>query len=96
MALTAEQDKKFREEIEAIKNSKEKEHMAIGSKPDIVLEAKITGEGQLAWKIPNDLRVASYLLKVLDVHITSSIGARIQESLVKKDSIKSKLMRVFR
>lgn len=92
MSLTPDQDEKFREEI-AEKEAKDKD---CAVKPDIVLSLTITAGGQMTWVMPKDLRMSSYMLKVLDTLITGDLGTRIHSSLQKRDSIKNKILKVFR
>jgi hypothetical protein len=88
MPLTPEQDKKFREELEA----KEKEQK---ERPDIVLSIKIKPDNQMEWVVPTNLITASYLLKVLDVAVSKQMEANIREGLKPKENIRKKILGVF-
>lgn len=63
------------------------------AKKDIVLECRVSTSGRIAWSIPPDLVIASYMLKLLDTLIAEMISSKLVTAKP-KDDIKNKIMKM--
>ena len=65
-------------------SEKVSENIINNANADTVLECRLKSNGELSWRVPNDIKQASFMLQVLSVAVSQMLKISLQ---VKQPSI---------